>query len=110
MTLAQLLKELDGLNHSERVQRMVRREVSEELFSQLLAGNGYQRGLALYSCYGSRDPARVARFFADRSASLRGLARILAVQLCSDEQLAALLDELPARPQLRLLQRLVRAG
>jgi len=110
MTLAQLLRELDGLSHSQRVQRMVGLQVPEKLFSELLAGAAYQRGLALYSCYGSRDPARVARFFTDRSASLRGLARKLAVQVCSDEQLAALLDELPARPRLRLLMRLLRAG
>ena len=50
-------------------------------------GDGWARRLALQSCYGSRDGARVVRMASDVSRSARNLARTIAAEVCDNAQL-----------------------
>lgn len=97
-----LLKELESLPHSRRVRRMVELgKLGDPVIDELEKGDFYRRGLALHSCYGSRDRARIARFLQkDPSARLRGLARRLTAHFGTDEEVLAMLAEVtPAHLQ-----------
>lgn len=73
----------------------------DPVIDQLEKGDYYQRGLALNSCYGSRDAKRIARFLEnDPSARLRGLARHLTAHFSPDEDVLKMLSEVgPAHLQ-----------
>ena len=90
-----LLQELESIPHSRRVRRMVALgQQRDPVIDELEKGDFYQRGLALNSCFGSRDRERIARYREkDPSARLRGLARRLTAHFGTDEDVAAMLAE-----------------
>ena len=113
MTPAQMLQELEPLSHKARIGRVI------ELGHQASAGTNaanivaawergeyYERWLALYSCFGSRDGEHVLRAFADSSRAIRGLAWKLSAFLCDDVQLQRGLALVPNSSQATLLRRL----
>ena len=113
MTREELLRQLEGLTHDGRMRRMFeigrlsREDGSiEPLLRELENGGFYQRRLALHSCYGSGDGARVVRLVADESRLLRALALRLAVLCCDDAQLQTVLDGLNRKRRRTLLSRL----
>ena len=53
---------------------------------ELERGGFYERALALQSCYGSRDGARVVRALKDKSTIIRKVAVGLAALVCDDTQ------------------------
>src|SRR5262245_59263627 len=92
MDRKRLLDELELLTHSARVRRMVelgrsvpRDPALQACIDSLANGDAYERGLALMTCFGSRDGARVLRALADPSRTLRGLALTLLAQVSSDQ-------------------------
>ncbi len=113
MNPAQMLQELEPMSHNARVGRVI------ELGHQASAGTNaasiiaawergdyYERWLALYSCFGSRDGEHVLRAFADPSSTIRGLAWKLSAFLCDDVQLQRALALMPARQQAIVLRKL----
>ena len=115
MTAAELLEQLESQTHGERVAAMIAlgRQAGAEgraIVAQLEQGNVYERMLALYSCFGSRDSAHALRALNDPSRLMRGLATRLAPHICNESELLAALPGVPfaARPQL--LARLRRHG
>lgn len=113
MKAATLLRELEPLTHTDRVQRMVAlgREGQTQpaiaaALTALEAGDVYQRSLALFSCYGSADGAHVLRALADPSRSVRALALSLVALACDDAQALTALGNLPAPKQRSLVKRL----
>src|SRR5687767_8203566 len=94
MTRDELLHELESLTHDGRMRRMVEigRDAAtdgtdEATLSECERGGHYERRLALQSCFGSRDGARVVRSLSDPSRLLRSLALRLAILVCDDAQL-----------------------
>ncbi len=113
MTPSQMSQELEPLKHNARIGRVI------ELGHQASAGTNaadiiaaweqggyYERWLALYSCFGSRDGAHVLRAFADPSHAIRGLAWKLSTFLCDDMQLQSALALVPTRKQAIILRKL----
>lgn len=91
MTKDELLDHLEALSHVERVRAIIalgQRDDAEarELLAVLGRGDFYERFLALYSCFGSRDQQYVLSALADPSRLIRGLAARLAAQLLDDER------------------------
>jgi hypothetical protein len=115
MTVEELLEELEGLPHAGRVRAMIalgrRHDIeSRALLAQLSAGRFYERYLALYACFGTRESAPVLAAIADRSRILRGLAAQLVPLVCTREEIAQALDAAPAGARLTLLWRLRKRG
>lgn len=111
MTTAELLAELEPLTHTARVQRMIalgrqQDEGSRALIAEMERGGFYERFLALYACFGSRDSAHAVRALSDASRTIRGLAIRLVPQLCDAAQLAEILASAPAQVRRRLLWKL----
>ena len=74
------------------------------------SGDAWARRLALQSCYGARDGARVVRMSGDVSRTARSFARRVAVEVCDDAQLLQIFAPLPAKIQRRLLVALLKNG
>src|SRR5690349_9370026 len=94
MTIMQLLQDLELLPHGARVRTMIelgRRSQSDAetvaLLNELVQGDWYQRFLALYACFGSRDATPVLTALTDSSHILRGLALRLLPLVGSQAQL-----------------------
>jgi hypothetical protein len=113
MTPSQMLQELEPMKHDTRIGRVI------ELGHQVGAGTNaaiiiaaweqgdyYERWLALYSCYGSRDGEHVLRALADPSRTIRALACKLSVLLCDDVQLQRALAQMPTQQQTTILRAL----
>lgn len=101
MTTQELLHEMESLTHAQRVQTMVslgRQQDAESVatVAELERGGFYERGLALYSCFGSRDAVHVLRALNDPSRLLRGLAARLTALVCDDASAISALDAAPA--------------
>ncbi len=89
MANEQLLSDLELMSHSDRIRVMVElgRQQSDEskaAIAELERGGFYERQLALYSCFGSRDPSHILRAVNDPSHLLRGLASRLVALHCDD--------------------------
>jgi hypothetical protein len=111
MTREELLAQLETLTHAGRVQTMIelgRRSDAESqaIVSELEHGDFYERFMALYSCFGSRDSAHVLRALADPSRIIRGLALRLLPLVCDEAQLQNALKSAPAQMRLPLLWKL----
>jgi len=113
MTPEELLSELELLNHSARIRRMVEfgyLAVGDVSIAALLAdleqGDFYRRWLALQSCFGSRDGAHALRALGDSSRTIRALAMKLIVLIGDDAQAQEALDALPLNQSLLFLRRL----
>ncbi|HEY5003341.1 MAG TPA: hypothetical protein VII61_09325, partial [Ktedonobacteraceae bacterium] len=117
MTPSQMLQELEPMKHNTRIGRVI------ELGHQASAGTNaamiiaaweqgdyYERWLALYSCYGSRDGEHALRALADSSRTIRALACKLSVLLCDDVQLQRALAQVPTQQQTTILRALYKRG
>ncbi len=115
MKTDKLLRELERLTHSGRVQRMVevgRTATADPNAASLIAaleqGDFYERSLALHSCFGSRDGGHVLRALSDPSSLIRGLALSLVPHVCTDDQVLAALGSIPLDMRLNLLKRMAK--
>jgi cellulose synthase operon protein C len=120
-TLETLLQELDATPYTQRIQRMIElgRLSKEqphlaELISQLWRGGSYERRLALYSCYGSKDGAKVLASVSDPSRLVRSLSFVMIAPTCNDAQALEALEvaysrrrHLPVMQMLRKKRRYV---
>jgi hypothetical protein len=111
MKLKRLLQEFESLPHAARVRRMIELGHFAKSDADVAAtitlferGSFYERGLALNSCYSSRDGAQVLRALADPSQAIRGAALRLAALVCDDTQVSAALAALAPNQQRRLLK------
>src|SRR5450432_2421025 len=113
MTPSQILQELETLKHNTRIERVI--ELGHQARSGTNAatiiavweqGDYYERWLALYSCYGSRDGEHALRALTDPSGTIRGLACKLSVLLCDDVQLQKALAQVPTHQQTTILRAL----
>ena len=73
-------------------------------------GDGFERRLALQSCYGSRDGARVARMASDPSRLTRNLALKISAEVCDLAQLQPIFAPLNDKSRRHLLVTLIRKG
>lgn len=73
-------------------------------------GDGFERRLALQSCYGSRDGARVARMASDPSRLTRNLALKISAEVCDGAQLEQIFAPLNDKSRRHLLILLLRKG
>ena len=113
MNRTDLLIELEMLPHSARMKRAVelgREPQNVALWNELEGGNSYEKRLALQSCHGSRDGARVLRLSSDASRLVRNGAISVAAAVCDEAQLATLFAALSARPRRLLLVALLKLG
>jgi HEAT repeat protein len=111
VTLEDLLEQLERLSHAERVRIMIdlgRRNDSESqaLIAELAQGGFYERYMALYSCFGSRNREQVLRALADPSRLIRGLALRLVPIVCDEAALRQVLESAPAQVYQPLLWKL----
>jgi hypothetical protein len=112
MTIEELLAQFETQPDVERVRAMIalgRRndEEARSLVVALEARGFYERRLALFSCYGSRDRARVLHALNDHSAILRDLAARLVPLVCDDTQAQEALPLAPSHLRRPLLRRLL---
>ncbi len=82
----------------------------DALLDGLSRGAVYERRLAAFACFGSRDGERALHAALDPSGHVHGLATRLVAMLCSDDQLLTLLQELPASRHRLLLGRWRKSG
>ncbi len=111
MTREELLAQFETITHAGRVRVMIdlgRRSDAESqaLVGELEHGDFYERFMALYSCFGSRDSAHALRALADPSRIIRGLALRLLPLLCDDTQLQQALHAAPTQVYQPLLWKL----
>ncbi len=117
MTPGDVLREVEGLTHAARMARIVevgRQETGDgsvaRAISALAGGGFYERYLALQSCFGSRDGARVLAALDDPSHAIRGLAISLVPLVCDDAQAALALDRSPFAARRAIVRRLFTRG
>ena len=112
-----LLAELEHLNDSGRMRRMV--EVGRQArtdpraaaaLAEMARGRFYERRLAVQACAGSGDREHVLRAVDDPSALIAGLALHLLPMVATDADATELLRKLPARRRKRLVKGLWRQG
>src|SRR5262245_7270147 len=111
MTREALLAQLETMTHTERVSTMIElgrlnEAESRAILGQLEHGDFYERFMAPYACFGSRDSAYVLRAVADPSRILRGLALRLLPLVCDEAQIHNALESAPAQLLLPLLWKL----
>jgi HEAT repeat protein len=111
MTTQELLLEMESQTHAQRIQAMVSLGRQQDarsvaIIAELERGGFYERRLALYSCFGSRDAAHVLRALNDPSWLLRGLAARLTAVVCDDESAISALNAVPADLRVRLAKAL----
>ncbi|MCL5997130.1 MAG: hypothetical protein M1546_13895, partial [Chloroflexi bacterium] len=115
MNRQQLLDELERLPSGSRMRQMVelghqasqRQDISATI-DQMEQGNFYERHLALHSCYGSHDTARIMRALADPSRSIRKSALPLAALCCDDAQVQQVLAATLPKQRVVLLRWLLK--
>ncbi len=112
MTIEELLTQFETQPDVERVRAMIALgqrddEEAHALIAALEARGFYERRLALFSCYGSRDRAHVLRALNDPSAILRDLAARLVPLVCDDTQAQEALRIAPSQLRRPLLRRLL---
>lgn len=100
--IAAFLAPLEPLSHAERVRIMIelgKQSVhdndAQAIIDSLEQQGFFERYLAMYSCFGSRDSVHVMRSLSDPSKIIRGLAIRLIVQLGDAEQLQVALQDFP---------------
>lgn len=110
-----LVRQLESLTHDERMRRMIevgRRIATDSsttaILDSLEFGGFYERLLALQSCYGSGDSARVLRALNDPSRTIRTRAIALLALLGDDSQILTALDTLPFKLRRSLLRSLLK--
>jgi hypothetical protein len=113
MTVEELLRDLEGLNHGGRVRAIValgQRDDTESraLIADLERGGFYERSLALYTCFGSRDGEHALRALSDPSRLLRGLATQLVALFCDSAQALRGLETAPPAARIALAHKLRR--
>jgi HEAT repeat protein len=106
------LREIETLSHAARVRVMIalgkqaqENPAAATTIAVLEQQGFYERYLALYSCYGSRDGAHALRALADPSHLIRGLAIRLIAILGDAAQIQTALMNFPAQ-RIALLWRL----
>lgn len=101
MKLSELLDQLRATHHCGRIQIMVaigRRPELAELLGQMRARGFYLRHMALFAAGAAEDGETVERTaLSDPSRILRRMATNQAARLCTDEQVARLLEGLPGK-------------
>ncbi len=111
MTLADLQAELETLPYPERIARMIalgRAPENASLIDEMQAQAFDLRWLALQSCEGSRDGARVLRLIGDASRLIRKGAAGMIARVGTDAQVLAALEHILPRQRARLLLALYR--
>ncbi len=111
MNSQKISAELANLSVAARMQRLTelgRDARAADVIQKWENGDGFERRLALQSCYGSRDGARVARMAADKSRLTRNLALTLSVEVCDLSQLEAIFAPLNDKSRWHLLVLLIR--
>ena len=111
MNLADLQAELETLPYHERMTRVIalgRAPENALVIDQMEAGAHDLRWLALQSCFGSGDGARVLRLLADPSRLLRKCALGLIAQVGTDAQATSALEAVLPKQRSRLLLHLFR--
>jgi hypothetical protein len=116
MNRDQLLAEVEKLSHSARLRQMVelgrssgQDESIRQAIDALSQSDAYECGLALMTCYGSRDSQRVLRALNHPSRTIRGLALSLTSEICNDAEVEqAFTDLSPARLRRVLLKKLAK--
>ncbi len=106
MTLADLQAELETLPYHERIARMIalgRAPANAPLIDRMEAGAFDLRWLALQSCEGSRDGARVLRLIGDASRLIRRGAAGLIARIGTNAQVLDALERTLPRQRVRLL-------
>jgi hypothetical protein len=112
MTIEELLAQFETQPDVERVRAMIALgqrddEEAHALLATLEARGFYERRLALFSCYGSRDRAHVLRALNDPSAILRDHAARLVPLVCDDTRAQEALRIAPSQLRRPLLRRLL---
>ncbi|KAE8446827.1 hypothetical protein EG329_011604 [Mollisiaceae sp. DMI_Dod_QoI] len=107
MDISTLLQQFEGLNHSDRVRRMVEigkqskgDETSRTIINNLASGTLYEQALSLETCYGSRDITIAKQALASTSRYLKKRALILIGLLGSDEDFLNALKSAPTYLQI----------
>ena len=106
-----LLRELTDLPVAARMKRLTelgRDQAATATLSRWERGDGFERRLALQSCYGSRDGARVARMASDKSRLTRNLALTISSEVCDLAQLQQIFAPLGDKSRRHLLVTLIR--
>ena len=101
-----LLLELADLPIAARMKRVIelgRDTNAASVLDSWENGDGFERRLALQSCYGSRDGARVLRMASDASRLTRNLALCLAAEVCDETQITRIFAPLDERARRRLI-------
>ena len=117
MRAPELLHELESMTYGARVRRMVelgRRSRDDVQISEVLdhleRGGFYEHLLALQSCFGSYDSARVLRAVSAPSRMLHALAVRLLPLTCDDGQVVAAFDSMASAQRRALVKALRRRG
>ncbi|RUT04400.1 hypothetical protein DSM106972_046280 [Dulcicalothrix desertica PCC 7102] len=115
MTLQQLLQQLESLSYHDRVRRMVElgRQVStdtqvRDILNSLEQGDFTERLLALNSCYGSYDGAKIIRALSDNSHLIRSKAVQMVGPLTSDAQVQTALNTVTLKDCRYVLKQLLK--
>ena len=111
MNAQKILAELANLPVAARMKRLTelgRDAKAADVLQGWENGDGFERRLALQSCYGSRDGARVARMASDSSRLTRNLALTISVEVCDLSQLEQIFAPLNDKSRRHLLVLLLR--
>ena len=111
MNASKVFRELTDLSVGARMKRLTelgRDDAATATLSVWENGDGFERRLALQSCYGSRDGARVARMASDKSRLTRNLALTLSAEVCDLAQLEQIFAPLNDKSRRHLLVTLIR--
>ncbi len=111
MNPQRLLLELADLPVQARMKRLSELGRDDAATPTLLKwenGNGFERRLALQSCYGSCDGARVARMSSDSSRLTRNLALKISAEVCDIAQLQQIFAPLNDKSRRHFLVLLLR--
>jgi|SRR5579871_636327 len=122
-TIEEFVHQLEPLTHAARVDAMIELGVqsvmhpgrsstaeSKALIAALEQGGFFERFMALYSCFGSRDSAQVRRALADPSRIIRGLAIRLLPLACDEAELQSALESVSPQLYLPILWKLRQHG
>src|SRR5262245_47244349 len=117
MSLNALLAELESLNYAGRIRRMIalgRDSVNDadaaEVLRQMEQGDVYQRRMALFGCYGSRNGEFIVRALSDESRQMRGAAMQVLVEVATDDQMRAGFDRIAPKYRHHLITLLLKRG
>lgn len=115
MTTEQLKQQLESLTYRNRVRRMVelgRQALTNAtvrgILDSLEQGDFYERLLALNSCYGSYDGAKIIRALSDSSHLIRSKAIQMIVPLVDDTQVEIALNTVTLKECRYVLKQLLK--